>query len=51
MKQAIKMSDGAAPKAAPLAEKIKKGDFANAGEAIEAFTKVLESLAPTDSGK
>jgi hypothetical protein len=51
LKQAIKKCDGAAPKAAPLAEKIKKGDYASAEDAIEAFSKVLESLAPKDSGK
>jgi hypothetical protein len=51
IKQAIKTCDGAAPKAAPLAEKIKKGDYANAEDAIDAFSKVLDSLAPKDSGK
>jgi hypothetical protein len=51
IKQAIKTCDGAAPKAAPLAEKIKKGEYAKAEDAINAFNKVLESLAPKDSGK
>jgi hypothetical protein len=51
LKQTIKTCDGAAPKAAPLAERIKKGEYANAEDATDAFNKVLQSLAPKDSDK